>query len=268
MEIRLEHLGFGYRSGSNVLEDINLVFDRPGLVCIIGPNGVGKSTLVRCINGIYKPTSGDVYIDGTNTKDMKLKEIAQHIGYVPAASDECFSMPVMDAVMMGRYNHTKIRTSRRDVEVVHRAMNMLGIEELSMRGFKELSAGQHQKVMIARGLVAETEVLILDEPTSNLDVRHQIYVTELLRAISEEQDKLILMICHDLNIAAKYAHWIVVMESPGKIYCEGPPKDVITKETLRHVYGVDSEIILDGDVPYVKLGFAYPDSEEIPESGC
>lgn len=259
MEIRIENLCFHYKNGAPVLRDISLTFDRPGLVCIIGPNGVGKSTLVRCINGISKPTSGDIYIDGRNTRDMKLKEIAEHIGYVPAGTEDCFSMPVIDTIMMGRYNHYKVRSSRRDIEVVHKVMDMLDIEDLAMRGFNQLSAGQHQKVAIARGLVTESEIMILDEPTSNLDVRHQIYVTELLRAIAEEQDKLIIMICHDLNVAAKYAHEVVVLEPPGIVYGQGTPKEIFTKEMLRHVYGVDCDILLDGEVPYIKLGFALPE---------
>jgi len=259
MTIEIRNLCFGYPRGGQVLYDINLKFDHPGLVCIIGPNGVGKSTLVKCINGIVRPTSGDVLIDGTSTRTMRLKDISRHIGYVPASTADCFSMPVVDAIMVGRYNHYHIRSSRKDLETVHKAMRVLGIEDLAMRSFNQLSAGQHQKVAIARGLVTETEVLILDEPTSNLDVRHQVYVTELLRAIAEEQDKLIIMICHDLNIAAKYAHHVVVLEPPGRVYAEGTPKEIFTAEMLRSVYGVDAEIVPDGDIPFIKLGFATPD---------
>ncbi len=261
MEIRIEGLRYSYKNLPPVLNDINLTFGGPGLVCIVGPNGVGKSTLVRCINGISKPTSGDIYINGTNTKEMSLKQISEHIGYVPANTEDCFSMPVFDAIMMGRYNHYKLKVSKRDIETVHRAMDVLGVGGYAMRGFNELSAGQHQKVAIARGLVTETEVLILDEPTANLDVHHQIYVTELLRAIAEDQGKLIIMICHDLNIAAKYAHRVVVLGPPGVVYSDGTPKEVFTKEMLRNVYRVDCDILLDGDVPYIKLGFALPESE-------
>ena len=261
VEIVVKDLCFQYGSGRRVLNNINLTFDKPGLVCIIGPNGVGKSTLVRCINGISKPTSGDIFIDKVNTKDMSLKQISEHIGYVPAATADCFSMPVVDTIMVGRYNHYKFRSSKKDLGIVHRAMKVLDIEDLAMRGFNELSAGQHQKVAIARGLVTETEALILDEPTSNLDVRHQIYVTELLRAIAEEQNKLIIMICHDLNIAAKYAHEIIVMAPPGVIDQVGKPEEVFTKEMLRRVYGVDCEILMDGDIPFIKLGFALPEKD-------
>ena len=265
MIVEIKNLEYSYGGARKVLQGINLVFDHPGLYCIIGPNGVGKSTLVKCINGISKPTSGDVLLDGTSVRSMKLREISKRIGYVPASTGDCFSMPVLEAIMIGRYNHQKMKTSRRDVEMVHRAMDLLGLEELADRGFNELSAGQHQKVALARGLVTEAEMLILDEPTSNLDIRHQIYVTELLRAIAEEQDKIILMICHDLNIAARYAHHVIVMEPPGVIHSQGTPKETITESMLQEVYGVDCKVLLDGDIPFMKLGFALPE-DRIPRS--
>lgn len=258
MELRLNKVGYRYGRGKMVIKDIDLVLDEPGLICIIGPNGVGKSTLVKCINHISNPTEGEIFIDGVDISTMKRSEIAKKIGYVPSATEDCFSMPVIDTILVGRYNHYRFKPGKKDLDIVRRAMSILDLNELAMRGFNELSAGQHQKVSIARGLVTETDYLILDEPTSNLDVRHQIYVTELLRAIATDQKKIIIMICHDLNIAAKYANKVVVMSAPGVIYEVGTPKEVFTPEMLREVYGVDCDVVVENDVPFIKLGFALP----------
>ncbi len=259
MEIKLENMSFQYSPSVKVLNDINLTLDSPGLVCIIGPNGVGKSTLIKCINKLLKPTSGDVFINGKNIKEYNLKELAKRIGYVAATHEECFSMSVLDSILIGRYNHRKWRTNDEDLEIARKVMKLLQIENLSTRSHNELSAGQYQKVAIARGLVQETEILILDEPTSNLDVKHQVYVTEMLRAISIVENKLIIMISHDLNISAKYAHKIVVMSKPGQIYDIGTPEEVISKEMVQNVYGVDCKIVYDDVRPHVMLGFAMED---------
>ena len=261
-EIVLDHVSFGYGRNTQVLHDINLTMDRPGLFCIIGPNGVGKSTLVKCINKLLTPTEGNVYIDGVSTRDMKLKDVAKVIGYVPANSFDCFSMPVIDTILIGRHNHQKWHTTSKDLSIVHSVMEMLELEDLSMRGFNELSAGQHQRVSLARGLVQETPVLLLDEPTANLDVKHQVYVAEMLRALAVEKGLMIIMICHDLNIAARYAHTIVVMAPPGEVRCVGTPDEVITEDVIREVYGINCTITRFEESPCVILKSTFADEEE------
>ncbi len=259
MEIEFKDVTFGYHGGHNVLENINLKIEGPGLVCIIGPNGVGKSTLVKMINKLLKPTKGEVYIEGKPTSEMSQKDIAEYVGFVPAGTMDVFSMTVIDTVLIGRHNKSKWKTTKRDLEVVHRVLDMLDLSDLSMRGFNELSAGQHQRVALARGLAMETPAIILDEPTSNLDVKHQVYVTELLRAIAVQQNKLVIMICHDLNIAARYSHQIIVLNKPGVVYKVGEPNDVMTEETIRDVYGIDCKVIDYDDSPHVILKSAFDD---------
>lgn len=261
MEIRVEDMDFGY-GDLPVLHGINLVLDEPGLVCIIGPNGVGKSTLVKCINRIHRPTSGRVEIDGVDIARLSMKDLAKVMGFVPVTSSDSFSMTVLDTVLMGRHPHQRMgTTSDLDMKVARRALNMMGIKHLALRNFDELSAGQHQKVAIARGLAQTPRVLILDEPTSNLDVRHQIQVTELLRDLAKENGMTVIMISHDLNISAKYADRIVMMALPGIIYKVGTPGEVITEESIRYVYGVECRIVDDGGRPHVILGSAIPDEE-------
>ena len=255
--IEIKDLTFGYDPSRPVIRDINLKIEKPGLYCIIGPNGVGKSTLIKCMNKILKPDSGTVLLDGEDVSAMSNKEISKRIGYVPVAGADMFSMPVIDAILIGRYTQQKWKTTEEDLAVVKRTMRLLGITSLAMHGFNELSAGQHQKVAIARGLVQEAPVLLLDEPTANLDVRYQVYITEMLKGLTEITGMTAIMISHDLNISAKYADQIIMMEPPGTILQVGAPEDVITKRNIEEVYGVSCEIVKDSEgKPHVILGSA------------
>lgn len=255
MQIKISNLSYDYSKDVSVLHDITLTMEGPNLICIVGPNGVGKSTLIKCINGLLKPKSGEIQINGKNINEFNKKELAMTVGYVPPRTTDLFSMPVLDAIMIGRHNLQGWRNTTEDVNEIYGILKLLNIEDLAMRPFNNLSSGQHQKVSIARGLAQETPILILDEPTSNLDVKHQVYVTELLRGIAKANDMLIIMISHDLNIATKYADKIIVMAEPGKIYSYGTPKEVITQEMVRDVYGIDCEIKNHNGVPHVILGF-------------
>ena len=264
MQIRIDNVEFSYTSVP-VLNDISLDIDGPAFVSILGPNGVGKSTLIHCINKILQPTSGSVFIDGKDVKETSIKELAKQIGYVPYSANDSFPLTVVDTVMMGRHPHSKWKSLDNDLDVVYDTLKMLGISHLAMRQFNELSAGQHQKVMLARGLVQEPKILLLDEPTSNLDIRHQLDVTKMLKRLSVEKGILIIMISHDINIAAKYADSVILMFQ-GKIFDVGTPREVITEDNLRTVYGVESRVIDDEGRPHVILRDALPMDERINPS--
>ncbi len=260
MKIKINDLEFSY-SSTPVLKDITLDIEGPKFVSILGPNGVGKSTFIHCINKILAPTGGTVMIDDVDVSKISIKQLAKDVGYVPYSSNETFPLTVVDTVLMGRHPHSKWNSLKDDLVIVYDTLKLLGIRKLAMRRFNELSAGQHQKVMLARGLVQQPKVLLLDEPTSNLDVRHQLDVTKILKRLSVEKSILIIIISHDINIAAKFSDEIIMMHA-GSVYAVGKPKDVITEENLRVVYGVESEVIMDGDRPHIILRDAVPMSED------
>lgn len=249
--IDIDGVGFSY-SSTPVLKDVTASIEGPGFVSILGPNGVGKSTLIHCINKILTPTGGTVFIDGADVKGISIKDLAKEVGYVPYSANDTFPLSVVDTVLMGRHPHSKWGSLNDDLDMVYSTLSLLGISDLAMRPFNELSAGQHQKVMLARGLVQEPKILLLDEPTSNLDVRHQIGVAKMLRKLAIEKNILVIMICHDINIAAKYSDKIILL-SGGSIFAMGTPAEVITKENLKEVYGVFSEIVDDDGAPHVIL---------------
>lgn len=251
MRIKIDGMEFGY-SSVPVLKDIVLDLEGPQFVTIIGPNGVGKSTLIHCMNKVLKPSKGTVLVNDQDVSDMKLKDIAKIIGYVPYTSSDTFPLSVVDTVLMGRSPHTGWKPKEADLNIVYNVLKLLDIDDLAMRPFNELSAGQHQRVMLARGLAQDPQILLLDEPTSNLDIRHQLEVTRLLRDLSRTQDLLVVMISHDINISAKFSDRMILLKG-GTIFATGTPDEVITEENIREAYGVESEVIRYEGHPHVIL---------------
>ena len=253
MIIDINHLTFGYDSDCTILHDIDLHLKGEGLICIIGPNGVGKSTLVRCVNGLLKPDSGNVMIDGRDLSDMTAAEIAEIISFVPATTSIAFPMSVVDSILIALNRKDRWHTSSEDLAKAYLALDVMRMRDLALRNCNELSAGQIQKVALCRGLVRDSELLVLDEPTANLDIKHQIFVSDFMHELSKANGSMILMISHDLNLAARYANTVIVMSKPGVIYDVGSPQDVITEKMIRDVYDVDAEVVTKEGIPYVFL---------------
>lgn len=251
--LEVEDVTFGYTSDRPVLQDTSFRIDEPEFLCIVGPNGVGKSTLVRCVNGSIKPSSGTVRVHGRDVSEYPLKELALHVSYVPVATEDYSIMSVLDTVLVGRYTHQKCKITSEGVEKAYKALRAMQVQDLAMRKFNELSAGQHQKVALARGLVQEADFMILDEPTSNLDPRHQVYVSSFLRFLSKKMGVTVIMISHDLNVSAKYADRLLVMERPRRIHSIGAPREVINRDMIRRAYNIDCDIVDDHGKPHVML---------------
>lgn len=251
MEVRLENMGFSY-GDHRILDGIDLVLDKNELTCILGPNGVGKTTMMYCVNKLLTPTEGHVYIDGRDVTQISRKEMSKMISFVPHNENATFSMSVMDTVLMGRTPYSGTIYSDTDVRIAAENIKLMGLTDLSMHPFDELSAGQHQKVIIARGLTQEPRLILLDEPTANLDVRYQLQVMRLLRDLARVKSINVVAICHDLNVTAMYADRIVMVYG-GKIYADGNAKDVLTPENIKAVYGVECEVTEVNGRPHIVL---------------
>lgn len=247
-EIRAEGLAAGYR-GKFVWKDLDLVIDKPGLVCILGPNGVGKSTFMYVLNKILTPLAGKVEINGQDVSKISFVELAKQVAYVPQDSEETFSMSVLDTVLMGRYPVSGFTVTKNDLKVASECLDLMDIVDLAPRNFNELSGGQHQKAMIARGLAQGTGILLLDEPTSNLDIYYQMHVMKVLRDIASGRGMIVLAICHDLNVASRFADRLILFSGSG-VAADGRPEDVMTQDNIRTVYGVEADILQVDGRPY------------------
>jgi iron complex transport system ATP-binding protein len=251
LKLVIKDLEFCYASRT-ILNKITMELRPSEMLGIIGPNGSGKSTLIQCIDGLLKPKMGSILLDGSDIKYISRKDMAKKMGYVPqTTSRSFFPSTVLDAVLMGRRPHLGWRSSDKDVRDVIEVLRLIGIEDLAMSDINELSGGQQQKVLIARAIAQEPSVLLLDEPTSNLDIKHQLEVTEIIREKVIERNISAIMAVHDLNLASKYTDRIIMMKD-GKIFDMGTPKSVLTAENIRSVYGVVAEVINNnGGSPHI-----------------
>jgi len=249
MKLKVKEVEFSYAS-VHVLKDICIELAASEMLGVVGPNGAGKSTLIRCIDRILKPQRGIILLDERDIKEMRLMELAKKMGYIPQSTSQIFPATVFDTVLMGRRPHIGWQSSEKDIEKVLETLQMLNIEDLAMRDINELSGGQQQKVFIARALTQEPNVLLLDEPTSNLDIRHQLEVMDIIKNIVREKELSAIMAIHDLNLASRYADRIVMMNS-GKIFSAGDPVSVLTPESIKRVYGVEAEVNNNNGRPYI-----------------
>ena len=251
MKLILKDLEFGY-SSRPILKKISMELRPSEMLGVIGPNGSGKSTLIQCIDGLLKPKNGSILLDGTDIKGISRREMAKKVGYVPQTSSRSFfPSTVLDTVLMGRRPHLGWRSTGTDVKKAIKVLRLMGIEDLAMNDINQLSGGQQQKVLIARALAQEPSVLLLDEPTSNLDIKHQLEVVEIIREMVMERDISAIMAVHDLNLASKYTDRIIMMKE-GNIVDQGTPSEVLTPENIRSVYGVVAEVINNnGGKPHI-----------------
>lgn len=216
------------------------------ITAIVGANGCGKSTLLRSLARLLTPTSGTVMLDGEELRHRKSKEVARTLGLLPQSPVAPEGIAVADLVGRGRHPYQKPLApwSRADYEAVAAALEATETSDLADRSVDELSGGQRQRVWIAMALAQETEILLLDEPTSFLDVAHQVEVLDLLTDLNRQRGTTIVMVLHDLNFAARYADQLVAM-CHGRIHAVGTPHEVITTGLVQHVFGLDSQIVTD-----------------------
>ena len=240
MRLIVNKLSFSYRS-TVALKDVEIEMNIGEVLSIIGPNGSGKSTLLKCIDRILKPNQGAVLIDGKDIADMKISELSKMMGYVPQNSTSTFPFTVFDIVLMGRRPHIRWSVSERDKEIVAEILEFLGIDKLAARRLNELSGGEQQKVIVARALAQQPQILLLDEPTSNLDITHQLEILSILRGLTQSMQRSIIIAMHDLNLASRFSDRIIMLKQ-GCIFAIGTPESILTEENIESVYGVKSHV--------------------------
>lgn len=238
MILEVAGLSFAYKS-LDVLTDIHFKVERGEVLAVLGPNGVGKTTLLKCINAILRPGSGSMLIDKESIFSLGSSEIARRIGYV-AQRAETSRLVAFDAILMGRRPHIRWNVSEKDLAIVDGAIKLLDLGHLAMRYIDQMSGGELQKVAIARALVQEPKLLLLDEPTSNLDLKNQVDILTIIRRVAREHDVSAVMTMHDLNKALRYADTYLFLKN-GMIFSAGKVCDV-SAETIEAVYGLPVEI--------------------------
>ncbi|MFK0258805.1 ABC transporter ATP-binding protein [Streptomyces sp. NPDC090445] len=229
-----------------IAENLSVEIPDNSFTVIVGPNACGKSTLLRALSRMLKPAAGQVLLDGQAIGSMPAKKVAKTLGLLPQSSVAPDGITVADLVARGRYPHQGLlrQWSKEDERIVRESMASTGVAELADRSVDELSGGQRQRVWIAMALAQQTPLLLLDEPTTYLDIQHQIDVLDLCAELHENQGRTLVAVLHDLNHAARYATHLIAMRG-GKVVAEGPPAEVVTAELVEKVFGLRCRIIDD-----------------------
>jgi len=241
MTLQAEDLAFCYRS-RRVLNEISLLLE-PGVTALIGPNAAGKSTLLKCLGGILSP-AGRVSLNGRDLSTFSHQERSQSISYLPQSDFHRGKLTVFEMVLLGRLHDLSWRISPSEIDSVQELLDEMSLGILASNMIDELSGGQAQLVALAQALIRGPAALLLDEPTSNLDLRHQFEVCTRIREMTRSRKMMTIISLHDLNLAARYADRIVVLNQ-GSIYAVGVPSKVLTAQMMSDVYHVDAEIKWD-----------------------
>ena len=250
MKLTINNITFSY-NGSPVLQDVTREIPDGEFAAIVGPNGSGKSTLLRCIDGILKPGEGSVFVENDNIHHFDRHERAKTFGYVPQESRNTPPATVFDTVLMGRKPYIGWKIREQDRNITARIIRQLDMEDIAMRDVNKLSGGQRQRVFIARALAQQPNILLLDEPTANLDLRHQLEVLQLLQNVSKNNITTLVAI-HDLNLAAQYCSTFIMLKE-GKIFASGG-KEILTRENIEALYDIRVNIFQNnGNVFFVPV---------------
>jgi iron complex transport system ATP-binding protein len=232
--------------GNVIIQGLDLAIPQGQITTLVGPNGCGKSTLLRGMARLLKPKGGTVYLEGDAIAHLPTKELAKRLGILPQSPTAPEGLTVRELVAQGRYPHQNWlqQWSREDELKVEEAIATTHLHDFANRPLDTLSGGQRQRAWIAMALAQNTDILLLDEPTTYLDLAHQIEVLDLLHDLNTQQGKTIIMVLHDLNQAGRYADHLIALKA-GTVYAQGNPREVMTESLVREVFGLKSRIIRD-----------------------
>lgn len=253
--LEVEKLNFAYEE-ELTLKDISFNIKKGEFISIIGPNGSGKSTLLKNISNIYSPQSGSIKIYNNDIKKYGTRELAKNIALVPQDTIISYNFSVLDIVLMGRFSHLNRFEKEReeDFKIVYEALKKTNTFHLKDRNIDEISGGERQRVIIARALAQEPKIIFLDEPTSHLDINHQMELLNLLKILNKERKTTIILVIHDINLACRYSDKIILMNN-GEIVSIGTPKEVVTRKNIEKTYGLN---IIVEENPYTDSIYIVP----------
>lgn len=241
MSVKVKNLSYTFpKAKSPILRDISFEVLDGCVTSVIGANGVGKSTLFRSMLGIYK-SEGDVWINGKHRHALSHQELHHQVGYMTQENAQLTSLTVLDVVLLGRLGTLNIRVQDADINKAMSIIRLLHLEPYLERPYYALSGGQRRIVDVAQTLVRNPQVLIMDEPTANLDLVNELQVLELVRAYTKQKNTTTLLTLHDLNLAARYSDRLILLKD-GRVFCEGAPEQVITEKMIREAYGVEVHV--------------------------
>lgn len=239
--LKIENLTYAIENNF-ISDNINISFKENTFTGVIGPNGSGKSTLLKQIYRVLKPTKGKIYLKNFDIEEISSKEIAKQMAVLPQENQSDFDYTVREIILMGRFPYHSIfcgdHDLEKDVELMKKYLNIVGLTEQENQPFKTLSGGEKQRVLLARALVQEGNLLILDEVTNHLDIGYQYKVLEILKNLN----MTIISAIHDLNLVMKFCDYVVLIDK-GRVIMEGKPKDIITTENLKNIFKIDAQII-------------------------
>lgn len=252
MSLQIKNLSFGYKKNQMILNNINLEIKQGEILGILGPNGTGKTTFIKCINNIHKPNEGRILYDGNNIMNLSQLNIAKIIAYVPQYTNNFFPMNVIDTVMMGRMPYVKKNYSDEDKEIVFSIIKKMNLEKFAFRNIKEMSGGERQRVFIARAMAQQPKIIILDEPTSSLDLYNQLFILHTITQLAKENNITIIMTIHDLNLASMFCDNILMLKD-AHIFAHGKPESILTAENIYEMYKVRTEITTPESYKHIRL---------------
>lgn len=248
--ITLSNISFRYSENNEfknfTIENLDLSIEKGEFISIMGPNGSGKSTLIKIIANILEPIQGKTHLFNKQYKNFKRNDFAKHVAFVPQNSGTNFPYSLYEIVMMGRspYLNFMGMETKKDHELVMETLEILEIDHLKDKGINEVSGGEAQRSLIARAIVQQPEILLLDEPSTHLDIKHQLTIFQLLKEFNIQKKLTILLISHDLNLSYNYSSRVLMMKA-GKILYDSSPKEILTEENIMDVFGVKSQIFFN-----------------------